>query len=40
MMIDSVPITRLSEKERTLFRRRNIGFVFQFFNLIPTLNIR
>ncbi|MXY22268.1 MAG: ABC transporter ATP-binding protein [Dehalococcoidia bacterium] len=39
VMIDSVPITRLSEKERTLFRRRNIGFVFQFFNLIPTLNI-
>ena len=37
--IDSVPITRLSEKERTLFRRRNIGFVFQFFNLIPTLSI-
>ena len=39
VMIDSVPITRLSEKERTLYRRRNIGFVFQFFNLIPTLNI-
>ena len=39
VVIDSVPITRLSEKERTLFRRRNIGFVFQFFNLIPTLNI-
>ena len=37
--IDSVPITKLSEKERTLFRRENIGFVFQFFNLIPTLNI-
>ena len=39
VVIDSVPITRLSEKERTLFRRRNIGFVFQFFNLIPTLTI-
>ena len=39
VMIDSVPITKLSEKERTLFRRENIGFVFQFFNLIPTLNI-
>ena len=37
--IDSVPITKLSEKERTLFRRENIGFVFQFFNLIPTLSI-
>ena len=39
VIIDSVPITRLPERERTLFRRRNIGFVFQFFNLIPTLNI-
>ena len=39
-LIDTVPITRLSENERTLFRRKNIGFVFQFFNLIPTLNIR
>ncbi len=39
VMIDSVPITKLSEKERTLFRRENIGFVFQFFNLIPTLSV-
>ena len=39
-LIDSVPITRLSENERTLFRRKNIGFVFQFFNLIPTLSVR
>jgi putative ABC transport system ATP-binding protein len=34
-----VPIARLSEQERTLFRRRNIGIVFQFFNLIPTLTV-
>ena len=39
VIIDSVPITALSEKERTLFRRKNIGFVFQFFNLIPTLSV-
>ena len=32
-------ITRLSERERTLFRRDHIGFVFQFFNLIPTLSV-
>jgi putative ABC transport system ATP-binding protein len=37
--IDGVPITRLSERERTLFRRDHIGFVFQFFNLIPTLTV-
>ena len=32
-------ITSLSEKERTLFRRKRIGFIFQFFNLIPTLTV-
>jgi putative ABC transport system ATP-binding protein len=37
--ISDVPITELSEKERTLFRRDHIGFVFQFFNLIPTLTV-
>ena len=40
VMIDSVSVTRLSENERTLLRRRKIGFVFQFFNLIPTLTVR
>ncbi|HEX6307051.1 MAG TPA: ABC transporter ATP-binding protein [Longimicrobiales bacterium] len=29
----------LSERERTLLRRREIGFVFQFFNLVPTLTV-
>jgi len=28
-----------SEKERTLFRRKQMGFVFQFFNLFPTLSV-
>ena len=32
-------LTRLSEHERTLFRRRHIGFIYQFFNLIPTLTV-
>ena len=32
-------ITTLPEVERTRFRRRQIGFVFQFFNLIPTLTV-
>ena len=40
VLIDATPVTRLSEKERTLFRRKNIGFVFQFFNLIPTLSVQ
>ncbi len=34
-----VNLTRLSERERTLFRRVHIGFIFQFFNLIPTLTV-
>ncbi len=32
-------LTALSEQERTLFRRQHIGFVFQAFNLIPTLTV-
>ncbi len=32
-------LTALGERERTLFRRRQIGFIFQFFNLIPTLTV-
>jgi putative ABC transport system ATP-binding protein len=35
----TVRLTALSEQERTLFRRRHIGIVFQFFNLIPTLTV-
>ena len=37
--IDGADIARLSDRERTLVRRRGIGFVFQFFNLIPTLDV-
>jgi len=32
-------LDRLSESERAAFRRQEIGFVFQFFNLIPTLTV-
>ncbi len=37
--MDGLHLNDLSESERTLFRRRKIGFVFQFFNLIPTLTV-
>lgn len=37
--INGCAITNLGERERTLFRRRHIGFVFQFFNLIQTLTV-
>ena len=38
--IDGTDITKLSEKERTLVRRNKVGFIFQFFNLIPTLTVK
>lgn len=37
--VNNIEMTALSELERTLFRRRHIGFIFQFFNLIPTLTV-
>jgi putative ABC transport system ATP-binding protein len=37
--IDDVCVTRLDARARTLFRRDHMGFVFQFFNLIPTLTV-
>jgi putative ABC transport system ATP-binding protein len=39
VIVDGVDLTRLSERDRTLFRRDRIGFVFQFFNLIATLTV-
>ena len=32
-------ITAMSERDRTLFRREHIGFVYQAFNLVPTLTV-
>ena len=37
--IDGVALTGLDETARALLRRRRIGFIFQFFNLIPTLTV-
>jgi putative ABC transport system ATP-binding protein len=37
--VDNLKLTTLNERQRTLFRRTNIGFIFQFFNLIPTLTV-
>jgi len=37
VIIDGVDIAKLSDDQRTIMRRRKIGFVFQAFNLIPTL---
>ncbi len=37
--IDGHKIVTMSERDRTLFRRRFVGFVYQAFNLIPTLTV-
>lgn len=37
--LGKIPIHALSEHERTVFRRQNIGLVFQQYNLLPTLTI-
>jgi putative ABC transport system ATP-binding protein len=37
VLIGDVDLTQLSEKQLTLLRREKIGFVFQTFNLVPTL---
>lgn len=39
VIVDHQVITRFSERERTLFRRQKIGFIFQFFNLVATLTV-
>ena len=37
--VDSQDLTHMSEKQLSLYRRRRIGFVFQFYNLIPVLTV-
>ncbi|MFZ0531221.1 MAG: ABC transporter ATP-binding protein, partial [Propionicimonas sp.] len=40
IVVDGEDITHYGPRDLTLFRRRTVGFVFQFFNLIPTLTAR
>jgi putative ABC transport system ATP-binding protein len=40
VMIDGVNFSKLSDAERTRMRKSKIGFVFQKFNLLPTLDAR
>ena len=39
ILIQDVDITTLNEKDMAIFRRRNIGIIYQFFNLIPNLTV-
>ena len=35
-----VDITKLNDKEMSMLRKTKLGFVYQFFNLIPTLKVK
>ncbi len=37
---DEIDYASLSKREKTRVRRKHIGYVFQFFNLVPTLTVR
>ncbi len=40
ILLDGRNVIEMSDRQRTLFRRRNLGIVFQSFNLMPTLTAR
>ncbi len=40
IVVDGQDISTLSEKELTLYRRRKVSMIYQFFNLLPMLNVR
>jgi len=37
VMLANQPLSKLSDREVTIVRRRKVGFIFQFYNLMPTL---
>ena len=39
IIIDGTNITKMQESELAVFRRRKIGLIYQFYNLLPTLNV-
>ena len=39
VIVDGKDITRLTDEEMSVFRRRKIGFVFQAYHLIPVLTV-
>ncbi len=40
VMIDGTDLSELNQTEAAMFRRRKVGLVYQFYNLIPTLTVR
>jgi putative ABC transport system ATP-binding protein len=39
LLVGDLDLAKISENERTLFRRKNVGLIFQSYNLIPTLTV-
>lgn len=39
VLVDGQRVDSMPERERSLYRRHHLGFVFQFFNLLPTLTV-
>jgi len=39
VVVNGVDLARMSESERAKWRRRNVGIVFQFYHLVPTLTV-
>ena len=39
VIVDGQNLSHMTDEELTIFRRRNIGFVFQQYNLIPVINV-
>ncbi|MDE6892924.1 MAG: ABC transporter ATP-binding protein [Lachnospiraceae bacterium] len=40
ILIEGTDIATLNEKQRSVFRRRKVGLVYQFYNLIPSIDVR
>ncbi len=40
IIINNTKITNLNKEKMTIFRRENIGFIFQFYNLLPMLSVK
>lgn len=40
IIFNGKPINKMSDKEQSIMRRRKMGFVFQFYNLVPNLSVK
>jgi putative ABC transport system ATP-binding protein len=38
VLIDGTPLAQMNDDERTVYRAKRMGFVFQFYNLLPVLS--